>query len=261
LQVAIDLNIGERQATQYYAEYLKLIGLEDITKIYLEFKGDVSYFVILCKAAKAAKMGVSQVVEVLKIANNYLPGVQHSYELLRKQNNTMESNLRTAAKEFQSLNNMISSMNNTLDGIKLQCGTEAATLEYLQQQRAKLETFVYNFRNDDEGYTKLKKTIEDEVLRILSDKKALLKQAALSITESIRKNPQKYGPLLTAGDSHLPQNLYAETLLEESEKIYSSLTELFVREVVTENVSKQPTVTASPPALRQQNDVPAEDKY
>ena len=112
LQVAIDLNIGQVQARQYYAEYLKLIGLEDITKIYLEFKGDVSYFVILCKAAKAAKMGVSQVVEVLKIANNYLPGVQHSYELLRKQNNTMESNLRTAAKEFQNLSNQITYMNN-----------------------------------------------------------------------------------------------------------------------------------------------------
>ena len=112
LQVAIDLNIGERQATQYYAEYLKLIGLEDITNIYLEFKGDVSYFVSLCKAAEAAKMGVSQVVEVLKIANNYLPGVQHSYELLRKRNNTMESNLRTAAKEFQNLSNQITYMNN-----------------------------------------------------------------------------------------------------------------------------------------------------
>ena len=41
LQVAIDLNIGQAQVTQYYADYLKLIGLEDITKLYIEFKGDV----------------------------------------------------------------------------------------------------------------------------------------------------------------------------------------------------------------------------
>ncbi|MFL6409547.1 MAG: hypothetical protein ACJ71F_21085 [Nitrososphaeraceae archaeon] len=33
LQVAIDLNIGQAQVTQYYADYLKLIGLEDITKL------------------------------------------------------------------------------------------------------------------------------------------------------------------------------------------------------------------------------------
>jgi hypothetical protein len=58
LQVTIDLNLGQAQATAYYEEYLKLVGLGDITKLYIEFKGNVSYFVNLCKAAKAAKMGI-----------------------------------------------------------------------------------------------------------------------------------------------------------------------------------------------------------
>jgi hypothetical protein len=85
LQVAIDLNIGATEVTHYYTQYLRLVQLDDITKIYLEFKGDVSYFVSLCKAAKAAKMGIPQVVNLLKIANNYLPSVQHRYEQLQKQ--------------------------------------------------------------------------------------------------------------------------------------------------------------------------------
>jgi hypothetical protein len=66
LQVAVDLNIEQAQPSQYYTEYLKLIGL-DITKIYLEFKGDVSYFVSLCKAAKPAKTGILQVINLLRI--------------------------------------------------------------------------------------------------------------------------------------------------------------------------------------------------
>ncbi len=61
LQVAIDLNIGEGQATQYYSEYLRLVQLDDVTKIYLELKGNVWYFVSLCKAAKSAKMTVPKV--------------------------------------------------------------------------------------------------------------------------------------------------------------------------------------------------------
>ena len=74
LQVAIDLNIGQAQTTQYYSEYLKLVGLEDITKLYnIEFKGDVSYFVSLCRAARAARMGIPQVINLLRIANDYLP--------------------------------------------------------------------------------------------------------------------------------------------------------------------------------------------
>ncbi|MFL6381024.1 MAG: sigma factor-like helix-turn-helix DNA-binding protein, partial [Nitrososphaeraceae archaeon] len=45
LEVAIILNLGQAQVTAYYADYLKLVGLDDITQIYVEFKGDVSYFV------------------------------------------------------------------------------------------------------------------------------------------------------------------------------------------------------------------------
>jgi hypothetical protein len=85
LQVSIDLNIGQAQTAQYYSEYLQLVGLEDISKIYLEFKGDVSYFVSLCKAAKAARMGVSQVINLLRIANNYLPSVQPRYNQLQNE--------------------------------------------------------------------------------------------------------------------------------------------------------------------------------
>jgi hypothetical protein len=261
LQVAIDLNIGQAQTTQYYSEYLKLMGLEDITKLYIEFKGDVSYFVSLCKEAKVAKMGVSQVINLLMIANNYLPSVQRRHEQLQNENIILDSNLRSAAREFQNLSNQITYMNKRLDDIKSECRTENATLEYLRQQIAKLEAFVYNFRNNDDGYTKLIKTIEEEVLRILSNKKALLKLAVLSIDESIRNNPDRYSSLISSrndnsnsslatvasdtgqyigpDDLHISQNYHVEMLLEEAEKLYNSLAELFVREVVNESVSKQ----------------------
>jgi cell division protein FtsB len=261
LQVAIDLNIGQAQTTQYYSEYLKLMGLEDITKLYIEFKGDVSYFVSLCKEAKVAKMGVSQVINLLMIANNYLPSVQRRHEQLQNENIILDSNLRSAAREFQNLSNQITYMNKRLDDIKSECSTENATLEYLRQQIAKLEAFVYNFKSNDDGYTKLIKTIEEEVLRILSNKKALLKLAVLSIDESIRNNPDRYGSLISSrndnsnsslatvasdtgqyigpDDLHISQNYHVEMLLEEAEKLYNSLAELFVREVVNESVSKQ----------------------
>src|ERR671933_145021 len=70
LEICIILNIGQAQATHYYWEYLKLSGLDDITRIYLEFKGDVSYFVNLCKAAKSANIGIPEVIMLLNIANN-----------------------------------------------------------------------------------------------------------------------------------------------------------------------------------------------
>src|SRR5918911_2213991 len=86
LQVSVILNIGATEVTHCYTQYLSLVHLEDITKIYLEFKGDTSYFVQLSKAAKAAKMGIPQVVNLFRVANNYLPSVQRKYNELQNEN-------------------------------------------------------------------------------------------------------------------------------------------------------------------------------
>jgi hypothetical protein len=103
LEIAIKLNLGQAQATQYYWEYLKLSGLDDITKLYLGFKGDISYFVNMCKAAKSANIGVQEVIKLLNIANNDLPEAEHRYERLLRVINAMESNKANLDRELQAL--------------------------------------------------------------------------------------------------------------------------------------------------------------
>jgi hypothetical protein len=112
----------------------------------------------------------------------------------------------------------------------------------------------------------------------LSNKKALLKLAVLSIAESIRNNPDKYSSLISSrndnsnsslatvasdtgqyigpDDLYISQNHRIEMLLEEAEKLLNSLAELFVREVVNENVSKQSaeTIPSSLPELPLEGD-------
>jgi chromosome segregation ATPase len=171
-------------------------GTEKTLVLLREFKGDVSYFVNLCKAAKAAKMAIPQVINLLRIANNYLPSVQHRYEVLQKQNNTLESNLRTKAREFQSLTNQITYMGKRLDDIKSESENETATLRYLQQQVAKLETFAYNFKNNNKQYVEVIKSIENKISDFLSSKKTFLKIAIISVIESMRNNPEKYSALV-----------------------------------------------------------------
>jgi hypothetical protein len=284
LQVAIDLNIGQAQTTQYYADYLKLIGLEDITKIYLEFKGDVSYFVSLCKAAKAVKMGVSQVVNLLRIANNNLPSVQHRYEQLQKENNHLESIITTKDREVQNLKGQIRDTCKSLDSFKSECRREAAVLQGLRQQTAGLESFVYNYKNDDDEYIKVIKSIENKVRDSLSDKKRLLQLAIFSLIHSMRNDPDKYSALVyhnnynqsslsSSTKSKDNRNLsdasrqevilppppydgyiiehYKDVMLEEAEKLYNVLVDQLVCEVVNENVAKQSseTMPSSLPAL------------
>ena len=73
IEVAIALNIGETQVSQYYTEYSKLVQLDDVARIYKELKGNVWFFVDLCKSAETEHLSVQHVIELLKIANkNYL---------------------------------------------------------------------------------------------------------------------------------------------------------------------------------------------
>ena len=113
----------------------------------------------------------------------------------------------------------------------------------------------------------------------MSDKKALLKLAVLSLAESIRNNPDKYMSLVTNHNdnfypspsmattiydprsacsshdiyqplhveeqqhSYLLQNNYVDMLVDEAHKLYTFLTERFLCDIVNENVSK-PSIPA-----------------
>ena len=273
LEVAIILNIGESPATAYYWQYLKLVQLEDITNIYQELGSGIWDFVKLCKEAKAAKMGIPQVINLLNIANNYLPSVQHRYEQLQEHNNQLESILRTKSKELQNLNNQITDTSKFLDITNSECRLKTSMLQMLREQAAKMEAFVNNYKNSDQEYTKLKKSIEDIIRDTLSDKKRFLELASFSVIESMRASPDRYSSLVyhnnnenssKDNNNHSSRQIlppppydgyiiehYKSTLFEESEKLYNGLVDQLVCEVVNENVAKQSaeTTPSSLPAL------------
>ena len=282
LQVAIDLNIGQAQATQYHWEYLKLVGLDDITKIYLEFKGDISYFVNLCKAAKSANIGVPEVIKLLNIANNDLPEAEHRYERLIGVINAMESNKANLDRELQYLNDRVSSSRRELHFIIRDRERETLWLQNLKQQTAKLESFVYNYKNNNEEYVEVIKSIENKISDFLSEKKAFIKLAISSVIESMRNDPEKYSALVYHNNynqnslssiskdnssnildasrqvvlPHPPYDeyiieYYKDIMLEEAEKLYNDIADQILCEVVNENVAKQPAemMLSSLPAL------------
>src|SRR6187200_740534 len=149
LEVTIDLNLGLAQATAYYGEYLKLVGLDNITKIYQELQGGVWYFVKLCKD-----------------------------------------------REIQTLDGQITDRRKELEAIKSECRGEAALLEGLRQQTAKVQAFVYNYKNNNEEYVEVIKSIGNKVHDFLSDKKKFLNAAIISLIESMRNDPEKYSALV-----------------------------------------------------------------
>jgi hypothetical protein len=136
-------------------------------------------------------MGVQHVVKLLAIANNHLPSVEHTYEIRKREVDDLEAEKRNSIRIFQEINDKILSMRNRLESLNLDCEKELAQRDHLYQKNMKLEAAVRYFENSNEGYIKIIKTVEEKVISILSDAKPLLRLAFLSLTESMRKDPNK----------------------------------------------------------------------
>ena len=225
-----------------------------LNQIYEEFKGDTSSFVKLYELAKAAGMNIQHVKRLLTIANNDLPAVELRYERLKKEAATLEYE-KNSAREFQQVNNQIIMMRKTLDSTRLECENEMERLRHVQQERVKQETIAKHFENSNEVYyIKIRKTVEGKVHSVLSDRRMLLKFALLSLTESMRKDPDRYISLIyhnnTYSDTeynsqnyetasygqqqHHPSQDYISMLIEESEKLYTSLIKEWVDTINTD---------------------------
>ena len=147
----------------------------------------------------------------------------------------------------------------------------------LQIQRVRVKDLVDSFQNDNEGYVKIRNTAEEKLVSILSDKKTLLKLALLSLTESIRKDPDKFNAFIFCDNKSLssttqtigysqyydtvpygrqqqqqyPSQDYITMLLEESEKLYNKLAKGLVDESISDYAF---SISSSPLPLLSQSD-------
>jgi predicted transcriptional regulator len=95
LQVTIILGLKSEDAIRYHQEYFMLLGLTEFTKIYLQIKDNPWPYVNLARLVYNAKMGDGEVVELLKIANGYLPRVRLEYDRAKEELNSTKAELNS----------------------------------------------------------------------------------------------------------------------------------------------------------------------
>jgi hypothetical protein len=95
VEVAIALNLEAEKAINYYHQYFMLLGITEFTKAYLQVKDILWSFVNLVNLVQKARIGEGEVLELLKIANGYLPRVRLEYDRLKEEKNSIESELNS----------------------------------------------------------------------------------------------------------------------------------------------------------------------
>jgi DNA-binding CsgD family transcriptional regulator len=246
LQVAIALNLRESEATKFYKEYWKLKNLHNLNMVYEELRGDIEPFLKLYKLAKRKGMGIKQVVNLLEMSNNDLPSVERRFKTLRNDVNMLQFQKRIDERNLYQLNNQIASTTKLLNSFRMSCIRERREIENLYNEKARLETIVTGFKNN-EDYLKIKRAAEEKVKDVLTNSKLLLKFTTFSVIESLRSNPElcnfviyynsnnntaisygsNYSSLMLSGQQHQQQqsfnDSYTALILEEAEKLYNKL--------------------------------------
>jgi transposase len=246
LEVAIELNLSESEATKFYREYWKLEQLHNLNMVYEELRGDIDPFLRLYKLAKRKGMGVKQVVDALAIANNDLPSLERRFKRLGNDMSMLQFQRRIDERSLYQLNNRIASTTKLLNSYHISCKRERREIENLYNEKARLEALVSQFKNNNEEYIKIKQEAEEKVKDVLTNSKLVLKFATLSVIESLRTNPElcnfvlyynsnnnttisyvpNYHSLMSEQQQHQQQSFndnYTALILEEAEKLYNKL--------------------------------------
>jgi hypothetical protein len=257
VQVAIELNIRAQQAIIFQREYWDLKGIHELNQIYEDIKDDPGAFVKICRLTKNAGKGPQHVNRLLEIANNDLPALEWMYERLEHEVKSLEfrrSNLMNNVNHYHSC-----------------CEKEMMQMNRLSNERMRLQASVSNFKNTNEEYLKIKKTVEQKVMPLLTGSKKLLRYALISLIETMKKNPDKYSSLVypdlyssaastteyqpdffTYGqDQQLPLTDWhtqacIEMVVEEADGVYNKLKQEWIDGSVTDYSA---SATSSSPSL------------
>src|SRR5215218_5712916 len=129
LDVAIELDLRESEATKFYKEYWKLKQLHNLNMVYEEVEGDLDPFLKLHKLSKAKGMGVKQVVDLLQIANNDLPAVEKRFKRLSNDVSTLQFRKHIDERNLYQLNNQIATTTNILNSLRMSCIRQRREIE------------------------------------------------------------------------------------------------------------------------------------
>jgi len=102
LEVAIKLNREANEAIRLHQEYFMLLGCTEFTKVYLQIKDNPWPYVNLARLVQNTGIGDSEVVELLKIANGYLPRIRLEHDRLNEEMNIRKNELNSWKAELSN---------------------------------------------------------------------------------------------------------------------------------------------------------------
>jgi predicted transcriptional regulator len=180
LEVCIELNLKAEDAIKYHQEYFMLLGCTEFTKIYPLIKDNPIPFVNLVKLVLNSGMGDGEVVELLKVANGYLPLVRLEYDRAKAELCSLKADLSNVVRIYQQFVDSNSGLKKRENELR-QTIDELETKKDELQKPKPLSEFHENNDNKDVNF-------EAQQEEVISINDVLIPQPNVSISYNENEN-------------------------------------------------------------------------
>jgi transposase-like protein len=164
LEVAIKLNVEAKEAIRYHQEYYMLLGCTEFTRVYLQIKDNPWPYVNLVKLVQNAGLGDGEVVELLRIANGYLPRIRLEYDRVQVELNSLKAELSNTVRIYQQFCDKNLDMNKRINELQLIVDELEAKRTELQKTTTESNQHLAEFHE-----TNADQVMEEEIARLMND--------------------------------------------------------------------------------------------
>ena len=157
VDVAIQLNLSEKEATRYYTGYWRLKHLYGLYHIYQESKGNLSYILKLCRLVKRQAITADNIewfVSMVNIGTYNIPDLQKQYQSC-KTVQVIDHQKVVSKAELDNMNNQISILHNTIYQLSTTCNSKRNEIVYLKNQIQVLEGYATRLKSDGQQQQKI----------------------------------------------------------------------------------------------------------
>jgi hypothetical protein len=137
VDVAIQLNLSEKEATRYYTEYWRLKHLYSLCHIYQESKGNLSYILKLFALAKRQGITADNIewfVNMVDIGTYNVQDLQKQYAKLQDEVQVIDHQKVVSKAQLDNMNNQVSILCRTIYQLSATCNDKRNEISYLQAQ-------------------------------------------------------------------------------------------------------------------------------
>ena len=190
LEVTTELNLPGPQVQQFYIEYLNLIRMEKLVKIYQEIKDNIGYFLKLFRLGKIEGLTPERIILFVNMSYN-IHDLEEKLRQLRAKIFSIDIKKSVDLEQLETLHNDIEAALDNLTWADTACKKKYEELTEVCTQIRILEKYVKRFKNG-EDYHELEIIVKNKVGELLLDNKRLLEAVLASVIGALRDDPDRY---------------------------------------------------------------------